>query len=383
MANHVQNGAAREGDFLHATPPEVLVWSAHNHDEVLSIPYGDLNSEQRPTGYTQSGGGSGANTAVCLALQEYLVSIMGAVGSDAAGDALVEEMQTQGGLGLDTRWVVRKPGPTGRAVVISSPAGRMMLLLPGANSLYDEADLDKAIKQGAADARWIHLSSSVDDEQLRLQGKLLQHAPASTKVSLSPGDLYANRGMQEEGVATLLRRTNLLVCNAKELTKLTKPTRLTDPWDVSLLDAAQVLFDNFSTLEAVAITLGDGRKVDDQGYIIEPYPDFDYKRPTIQEALVGKVLPILGSVILLRTGVRIDTPIVPLDRPVVDTTGAGDAWTGGLLGARLKGMSWRDAAVVAGIVAAHTLAYAGARDGLPTRDQIAGRLVHIIPYSGN
>lgn len=341
--------------------PRVVVFSALNVDEVLQVPKIDPNSEQRPYAHDIYGGGSGANTAVGIARGEHLVGVIGAVGSDTAGATFIEELQQQGGLGMDTRWVVRKPGPTGRAIVISSPdpAARMILLSPGANSHYSQEDLDAAIAQGAANADLVHLTSFVDDEQLRLQGDFLEHVPDTTVVSLSPGALYAERGMG--GIERLLRRTNLLICNWDELNTL-----VNSPGG-PIGGATRSLFDRFSVLEAVAITLGSGKKIDDEGLVMEPDPDFDYERLM----LTGRTLPILGSAILLRSGVRIDTPLVRLEQPVVDTTGAGDAWASGLLSARfLSGMEWSVAARIAGIIAAHTLGYTGGRAGLPNSSQI-------------
>jgi len=348
---------------LPITPPQVVVFTACNVDELLHVDTWNPDSEQRPLRHEVYGGGSGTNTAVGVARTEHAVDIIGAVGSDTLGTEFVDDLHQQGGLGMNTRWIVRKPGPTGRAIIVSSPdpAARAILLSPGANSLYSEADLDAAIAQGAAQAEVVLLTSFVDDEQLRLQSKFLDHLREDAVVCLSPGELYAGRRI--EGIERLLRRTNLLVCNSGELAKLV------DPSDPSIVRASRILFDTFSVLEAVAITLGSGRKVDSDGMVIDPASDRDHNMTTA-ETLPGERLPVLGSVILLRSGVRVDTPLVSLDGVPVDTTGAGDAWLSALLSSRiLSGMDWPTSGRVAGIIAARSLSYSGGRAGLPNRTQ--------------
>jgi ribokinase len=59
--------------------------------------------------------------------------------------------------------------------------------------------------------------------------------------------------------------------------------------------------------------------------------------------------------------------------PGVDTTGAGDAFATGFLYGFLRGKGLEDCGSLGNIVAQFSVGGVGAREGLPTLDQLAGR----------
>lgn len=65
-------------------------------------------------------GGGGANTAVALAAAGHAVTLVAAVGRDAAGDALLAEL---GAAGVDISQIARLDRPTTHSLILVDPAG--------------------------------------------------------------------------------------------------------------------------------------------------------------------------------------------------------------------------------------------------------------------
>jgi len=78
-------------------------------------------------------GGKGANQAVALARLDAQVEMVGAVGGDSDGAALLRALQAAG---VGTRFVAERPAtPTGLAVVCVDPDGdNAIVVAPGANA---------------------------------------------------------------------------------------------------------------------------------------------------------------------------------------------------------------------------------------------------------
>ena len=76
----------------------------------------------------------------------------------------------------------------------------------------------------------------------------------------------------------------------------------------------------------------------------------------------------LGAIVGTATEAFEVPPYTPA--PVVDTTGAGDAFNGGLLHGILQGMSLRDAASLGSIAAGLKIRGRGALTTMPSRDEV-------------
>jgi ribokinase len=80
---------------------------------------------------SRSHGGKGANQAVAAARAGAVVSLCGAVGNDAAGDAAIEALVAER---VDVERVVRVPEPTGTAIVMVDDDGEnAIVVVAGAN----------------------------------------------------------------------------------------------------------------------------------------------------------------------------------------------------------------------------------------------------------
>ncbi|SNS39674.1 Sugar or nucleoside kinase, ribokinase family [Geodermatophilus saharensis] len=232
----------------------------------------------RPAVIRSRGGGAGGNVAVHLAALGVPVVLAGCVGDDPAGAALVADLATAG-VGLAVRTV---PGAaSGTVVSLVEPGGqRSMLADRGANLELRADDVPVPAPGGH-----LHLSGyTLLDERPRAAGlaALAAARVAGCTVSLDP----ASTGpLSSYGVDRWLADTagaDLLLPNADEARLLTGCT------DVA--DAARALARRHP---AVAVTLG------------------------------------ADGALWASAGALVHRPAHPAD--VVDTTGAGDAFTAGLL----------------------------------------------------
>lgn len=99
----------------------IVVIGAAARDEIVRLaeplrPGGRLNGVAEAARL----GGGGANTAVALAAAGHEVMLLAAVGRDAAGDVLLDELVAAG---VDTSLIVRLNRPTTRSLLLIDPTG--------------------------------------------------------------------------------------------------------------------------------------------------------------------------------------------------------------------------------------------------------------------
>ena len=93
------------------------------------------------TGFTTTPGGKGANQAVAAARLGYPVHMVGKVGDDVYGPALLENLAAAG---VNTAAMETTPGPSGLAPIFLSEAGEnAIVVVPGANGQVDPAFVDR------------------------------------------------------------------------------------------------------------------------------------------------------------------------------------------------------------------------------------------------
>lgn len=110
----------------------ILVAGSLNHDEILIADHdpGDEGAVRVSERVTAPGGHAG-NCACALAALGAEVSLLAAVGTDATGELLTEDLRTRR---VDVAPIVAVAGhPTGRVVIPVLGEQHFMLLLPGAN----------------------------------------------------------------------------------------------------------------------------------------------------------------------------------------------------------------------------------------------------------
>jgi ribokinase len=276
-----------------------------------------------------SPGGSAANTIYGLAKLGVSTGFCGVVGGDDDGKILLQDFQQ---VGVDTGQVRVKSGAkTGSVLCLSDKLGRRSLyVVPGANSLLTLEDLDLTyINQ----ARMFHLSSFADDRQFKVLLELMPRLDLSVKLSFAPGALYAVKGLK--ALAPILGRTYLLFINQSEIRQLTGKDVIVGAESCLGLGCQKVV-----------VTLGKGgriRKTTAVGYIRDAKNEYVIE-PASQEVATK-----------------------------VDTTGAGDAFAAGFLYGLLKGKSLEECGRLGNIVAQFCITKVGAREGLPTQDELTQR----------
>jgi len=274
-------------------------------------------------------GGSAANTIYCLAKLGVSTGFIGAVGDDSEGKILINDFQQAG---VDTSQIKVKPkAKTGSVLCLSDKLGQRSLhVLPGANSLLTIDDLDLTYVNRS---KILHLSSFADDHQLKTLLALVDKLESSIKLSFAPGALYVAKG--QKALSPILSRTYLLFLNQDEIRQLTGQ-------DVTA--GARSCLEQGSHI--VIVTLGKGtghRIVNNVAYIRDAENEY-----TIESDNRNRI-------------------------PVIDTTGAGDAFTAGFLYGLLKEKSLEECGYLGDIVARFSITKPGARQGLPNLSELAQR----------
>jgi ribokinase len=268
-----------------------------------------------PAAIRLTGGGSAANTAAWLADQGVPVTFAGRVGDDVAGRARVAELAAGG---VHVVAAVDAEAPTGTVVVLVAPDGeRTMLPDRGANDGLTASDIDAALA-AAPGLRRLHLSAyTLLDPGSRPAGL---HALAAARArglrtSVDVASTGPLAGAGAERVLGWLAEADLVLANAGEATVL---TGLADP-------------------VAAAAALAGARRT-----------------AVVKCGAGGAVWAAAGEVI---------TVPAPATR-VIDTTGAGDAFTAGLLAALADGAGPAAALGTAVRLGSAVVARVGARPGL-------------------
>lgn len=260
-------------------------------------------------------GGKGANQAAAAAALSPSVAMIGRVGDDSSGTALVDDLLARG---VDVSGIARSKEPTGTATVaVEAESGENLIVVaPGANAALAAADV-------TVDAV---ATASVVLVQLEIPLDTVAAAVAHAR-----GLVVLNPAPSAPLPAEVLTRADVLVPNEWELARLAgRPPADESPESLAALARSVTAGD-------VVVTLGS------------------------RGALV---VPSCGTF----------TQVVPPAVSVVDTTGAGDSFCGALCVALARGDALVDAARYAVVAGALSTTGVGARDALPSDADIRAAL---------
>ncbi|MBC7233870.1 MAG: carbohydrate kinase family protein [Chloroflexi bacterium] len=267
-------------------------------------------------------GGSAANTAFVLACCGMETAIIGRVGTDPLGQQLLADLRAGG---VDVSLVQSDPDKTTGVVFVAvTPDGeRTMFGSRGANVRLDF--------QGFPPIQWGRV------HHFHLSGYALLEAP-QREVALCAMDAACRSGLSvslDAGVITLMQQ-NSLIRSLLPRIDLFLPS----------LDEAELLTGTRDAEMAVI-------KLREQGV------------KAIALKLGGK-----GCMVGVEEG---NFSVPPFAVEVRDTTGAGDAFNAGLIAGRLKGLSWRAAALWGNALGA-LVAHAGINKEVIGREAVAAFL---------
>lgn len=273
-------------------------------DDVIVVPGGPIRPDTDTTSAIRTrAGGSAANTAAWLAGTGAGVVFVGRCGTaDAARHAELLEV-----LGVEARVTADPALPTGTIVVIVEGDRRTMLTERGANAALSPAHVDPR------GFRIVHATGySLVDYPDEFAGFVARAHETGARVSLNVGSVAAIDELGRERFAAAVRDVDVLVATADEACALTGAA---DP-------------------ETATRALGDRHPL-----------------AAVTAGRRGAWICAGGAVDLV--------PATPAD--AVDPTGAGDAFTAGLLAGVLAGDDARSAAVRGTRLAARAVQTAGAR----------------------
>jgi ribokinase len=262
-------------------------------------------------------GGKGANQAVAAARLGASVAFLGRVGTDSFAGYLRDNLDREG---VATGQLLAVPGPSGVALITVDPAGdNSIIVAPGANARLTAAGIEAARAAFEA-ARVVSAQLEVPVEAVEAAARLAAASGARFILNLSPA---------REVPPALLAAADPLVVNEHE----------------------------------AAFLLGEGR------------PDPERSRPAASAAALlargpRSVVITLGAdgayTADASGGAHVRSPAVT----VVDTTGAGDAFTGALAWRLSLGDTLPGAAALAARVGAAAVTARGAQGSYPTLDRV-------------
>lgn len=277
-------------------------------------------------GFAVNPGGKSANQAVSAAKLGGNVTLLGAVGNDPNGDMLAASTE---GAGVDVSQLRRVSEPTGVAVISVDGGGENTIIISaGANGTLSPADMAASAFAGAA-VVCLCLEVSLDTVQAAAQAG--HDAGATVLLNLSPYAPVAGE---------LAQLTDVLLVNAHEA------SQFLDGFAMPAEDAAPAAWHG-----AVAEFSGRG----------------------LHKVLV--TLGAAGSVVLDSTNTA--EPVVriaPTTVAAVDTTGAGDAFTGAVAARLADGDTLVAAARYASVAAALAATKKGTQTAYPSTAEVASVL---------
>lgn len=277
-------------------------------------------------------GGSAANTIYGLARLGVTTGFIGAIGDDVEGRALLQNLQSAG---VDTDEIrVKTAARTGSAICLSDGSGkRSLYVLAAANSLLTMDDINLAYVNRAD---MLHVSSFADYFELKLE-----NLASSLKLSFSPGAIYAAKGL--EVLSPMLSRTNILFLNRNELNQLTGQDIVAGA-EICVRKGCQI----------VVVTLGRGTKLEAGRETGRKTADtICYIRDANDEYFI-------------------ESPSRPATLEI-ETIGAGDAFAAGFLYGFLNDKRLEECGRLGSIAAQFSITKIGARQGLPTLDELSQR----------
>lgn len=289
------------------------------------------------SGFGVNPGGKSANQAVAAGRLGADVALLGAVGDDANGSLLLASCAAAG---VDTTRVRTVDGvETGVALITVDAAGENSIVIsPGANGAVSPADI-AAASELFAGSSVVCLCLEVAPETVTAAARAGHDAGATVVLNLSP---FAPISPE------LAAATGVLLVNAHEASQFLNGAE--DPGAAMPGAAIPGAEDPEATWAPVA----------------ERFAERGLDRVVV-------TLGAAGSVVLDRTddaGAPI-TRIAPTPVSAVDTTGAGDAFTGAIATRLAAGDRLAEAAVFASVAAALATTRKGTQAAYPTTAEVA------------
>ncbi len=281
--------------------------------KILALP---LGAKIRVEQVLETCGGGASNTAVGLSRLGCMAHFCGILGSDQWGERMLKNFEKEG---VNAKCATIVEGETSSfSIILSSESGeRVILYDPGTNAHLHDANFDR---EHAATMDWLYLNH-IHERSCVIEDDIVAILKKNPRIGLTwnPGGSQLKTGIADASIRQLLAETDLLVCN-KEEAMLFTGEKDTDTAITTLLK-----------LGVRVACICDGRR----GSI---GADKDH---------------------------RFHCPIRK-DAPVIETTGAGDAFGTGATYAMMQGLALPEILRAGTISAASVIGAIGAQAGLLT-----------------
>ncbi|MHC4232899.1 MAG: ribokinase [Planctomycetota bacterium] len=299
------------------TARPIIVIGSSNMDLVAKAPRIPVTGETLTgTDFFMVPGGKGANQAVAAAKLGAEVVFITKLGKDVFASELLENFKS---VNINTQHIEQLDGvPSGIAVIAIDDKGQnMIIVVPGANGKLAPVDVDKA-QSDIANAAVVVAQLEVPIETVEQAAKIANQNNIPFILDPAPA-----KPLSDE----LLSRVDILTPNETEAEALTG-IKVTDEKSADM--AADALL--AKGVKTVIVTLGEK----------------------------GLLLATQDS-----------KEMIPNHKVnAVDSTAAGDAFTGSLAYGLARGNSIKDAAVYANAVAAVSVTRYGAQPSMPTLKEV-------------
>jgi ribokinase len=156
-------------------------------------------------------GGGGTNTAVAFSRLGLRTGFIGAIGDDANGQIVLDELRKEK---VDFLGNIKK-GNTGLSIILAGKEDRVVLAYKGVNNYLDLKD----INMGLTHTKWLYVSSMLDesfDTVKKLVNKLKNE---NTKLALNISMYLAKQGYEK--LSPILKQTDIFILNKEEAQVLT------------------------------------------------------------------------------------------------------------------------------------------------------------------
>ena len=297
-------------------PPHIVVIGSSNTDMVIKADHIPVPGETVLGGeFVMVPGGKGANQAVAAARLGAEVTFVARVGDDAFGRAAIESFRREG---IDTEFIAMDPkAASGVALIFVDKAGENSIAVaPGANGRLSPEDVARA-RPAVEKADVVVVQFEIPMETV--EAGMLLAKECGTRAMINPAPAA--------------------------------------PAPREILAMADVLIPN--RLEAATLLGGASG---------EPC----WLAERLLETGAGAVVITLGSdgALAAAGGTRLRIPAFKVE--AVDTTAAGDAFTGAMAVALAEGSDLETAARFASCAAAISVTRMGAQSSLASREEVEG-----------
>lgn len=265
-------------------------------------------------------GGKGANQAYAAAYLGGDVTMLGAVGDDDSGKRLIENLKKAG---VHTEYIKVSEGvSSGVAWIAVNEAGdNSIIVIPGANQTVDRAYVD-SVMDVIRESDIVILQLEIPMDTVEYVAKKAKEAGKYVILDPAPAQRLGEK---------LLKGLSIVKPNETEVMEI----------------------------------LGETHTDEDPEEKLRVMKEYGVKTPIV-------TLGSKGSCMMDETSSIVSIPAVKVK--AVDTTGAGDCFTGAMAYAISTGKDLKEALVFASAASAYSVMHSGAQTSFPSREQAESML---------